>query len=180
MFVKVCGIRSVEEAQWAYELGYDAIGLMRYPESPRFIDEETSEAIIDSVKGKILTAAVSLKLSDVRSLLWKADLIQIYEAADVPNLILAGSEPPLTDNYRYFLFDSSRGSGESENYPEWIRKYQARLIIAGGLNPENVSAVVKSFHPAGVDVSSGVESVRGKKDYSLMEYFIEEARNAVR
>ena len=179
MFVKACGIKTIEEALWAVELGYDAIGVMRFPHSHRFVDEETARAIINSVKNKIVTVAVSLRFSEVQSLLDITDLIQIYETAEMPNLILAGTEPPASALYKYFLFDSSRGSGGKEKFPDWIKEYKSRLIIAGGLTYENVASVIKTFEPAGVDVSSGLESERGKKDYNLMKKFITEARNAV-
>jgi phosphoribosylanthranilate isomerase len=179
MLIKICGIRTVEEAEWAVELGYDAIGLMRFQHSHRFVEEESARKIINSVNGRILTVAVSLKFAEVQSMLDVADMIQIYETAEMPNVILAGVEPPVSDLYKYFLFDASRGSGGKEKFPEWIKDYREKLLIAGGINSENVAGIIKNFQPAGIDISTGLEIVRGRKDYSLMKEFIMEARNAV-
>jgi phosphoribosylanthranilate isomerase len=74
-----------------------------------------------------------------------------------------------------FLLDGcSPGTGSSFN---WDRAFGANafgsIIIAGGLNPENVGDAVGTLHPFGVDVASGVESKPGKKDYEKMRRFIE-------
>jgi phosphoribosylanthranilate isomerase len=179
MFIKACGIKTIEEAEWAVELGYDAIGLMRFQHSHRFVEEKTARSIMKSVKGRILTVAVSLKFAEVQGLLDAADMLQIYETAELPNVILAGTEPPVSGLYKYFLFDASRGSGGKEKFPEWLKDYSKNLLIAGGLNSENVAGVIRKFKPAGVDISSGLEIIKGKKDYRLMKEFIREARNAV-
>ncbi|MDD3089448.1 MAG: phosphoribosylanthranilate isomerase [Candidatus Omnitrophica bacterium] len=83
-----------------------------------------------------------------------------------------------------YLFDTyhpelSGGTGRAFDWPS-LKKSRAKLerpfFVAGGLDPMNVSEVVKALRPCGVDVSSGVESSTGKKDKALMKEFIENAR----
>ncbi|MDD5674269.1 MAG: hypothetical protein PHC61_08905, partial [Chitinivibrionales bacterium] len=81
-------------------------------------------------------------------------------------------------NYKYFMFDTSKGSGTSHEIPAWIKKIRGRLIISGGLNHSNVKSIIENYCPFGVDVSSGVEKDKGIKDYKLMKKFIEEVNNA--
>jgi phosphoribosylanthranilate isomerase len=101
------------------------------------------------------------------------DLIQVYEPVDMENLIYASNSIPDSNiNFKYFLYDNSKGSGKLENIPLWVKKYQKKLIIAGGLNSENVTEIIRKFTPFGVDVSSGVEDLSGKKDFEKMAKFI--------
>lgn len=79
------------------------------------------------------------------------------------------------------LLDSGAGSGQTF---EWrgVRSFltgtEMKFIVAGGLNPENVSGAMRMFHPYGVDVVSGVESLPGKKDPEKLKAFVEAVRNA--
>lgn len=79
------------------------------------------------------------------------------------------------------LLDSGAGSGQTF---EWrvVRSFltgtEMKFIVAGGLNPENVSAAMRMFHPYGVDVVSGVETVPGKKDPEKLKAFVAAVRNA--
>jgi phosphoribosylanthranilate isomerase len=77
-----------------------------------------------------------------------------------------------------FLLDTtSPGLGGSGQVFDWNLAFGANafgsIIIAGGLTPENVSAVINTLHPFGVDVASGVESRPGRKDYEKMRRFVE-------
>ena len=98
--------------------------------------------------------------------------MQVYERVRVPNLALASKKkPPEEIDYRYFVYDASAGSGEFHEFPAWIRTFPGRIIVAGGLDSQNVCGVIKELSPFGVDVSSGVEK-EGVKDFALMEAFI--------
>jgi len=77
-----------------------------------------------------------------------------------------------------FLYDKSRGSSKLEEFPDYLKTIDNKLIIAGGLTFDNVSEVIKQFRPAGVDVSSGVEEKPGVKDINKMRKFIEAVRSA--
>jgi phosphoribosylanthranilate isomerase len=83
---------------------------------------------------------------------------------------------------RVFLLDSGTASqfGGTGQIFDWNRAYGANafgsIVIAGGLNPDNVAQVVSTLHPFAVDVSSGVESAPGKKSYDKVRRFIEVVR----
>lgn len=173
MFVKVCGITEIKEIDEAIKLGFDAIGVVLYPKSKRFVEHKKAAFLAKYAKGKILTVAVSIHFRDVALVKDDFDLIQVYEPVDMENLIYASNSIPDSDiNFKYFLYDNSKGSGKLEDIPLWVKKYQKKLIIAGGLNSENVTEIIRKFTPFGVDVSSGVEDLSGKKDFEKMAKFI--------
>lgn len=180
LFIKVCGITTVEQLEWAIELGYDAIGLMRAPNSSRYVDESTANKLLAHADGKIATFAVGLTLDQVAPVQGLVDTVQLYEhAGDVGSLALASDTPPKsTDGLDYWFYDASHGTGAFAKIPQWVLDVDARVVLAGGLNPDNVAQVVAQYRPAGVDVSSGVESSRGVKNYALMKAFIMAARGA--
>ena len=171
MFVKVCGLKRFEEIDWAVELGYDAIGIVVYKKSKRFVDYNKAIELFNYAKGKIKTVAVSLYCEDVLKFKDFADFIQCYEKCLSKNFIFATDAEPKFKEYKYLLFDSSKGKGEFKKFPEWIKKYREILIVAGGLNSKNVGKVINEIKPFGVDVSSGVEE-NSKKDFYLMKEFI--------
>ena len=181
LFVKVCGITTAEQLRWAIDLGYDAVGFMRAPESKRLVDVETARGLIAAADGQIQTFAVGLTLEHVAPLQEAVDTVQLYEYADVPSLALASATPPVsTAGLDYWFFDASHGTGTFVEIPDWVREVDARRILAGGLRPDNVADVVATHRPDGVDVSSGVETAPGVKDYELMKAFIEAARGVKR
>jgi phosphoribosylanthranilate isomerase len=95
----------------------------------------------------------------------------------LPNLVLASKhKPPANFDYTYFMYDSSAGSGIFNAFPQWLKQLKTKIIIAGGLNHENVCQVIRDIRPFGVDISSGVEK-DGVKDFGLMQLFIETVRN---
>ena len=83
--------------------------------------------------------------------------------------------PPPEIDYDYFIFDASVGSGTFSPFPAWVKQMAEKVIVAGGLNPENICSVIRSINPFGVDVSSGVEK-NGVKDAGLMKAFIDAVR----
>ncbi len=178
MFIKVCGLKNFDHIDWAVDLGYTAMGIVLHRQSPRYCSTETALKMSDYARGKIATVAVALRYKDVKEIAADFDFIQIYEEVAHKNLIFAGDSPPAKISYRYFLYDRSMGSGDETGFPDWLSDIRESLIIAGGLNPSNVSGIINTYHPFGVDVSSGVEIDRGIKDYHLMKRFIEEVKNA--
>lgn len=177
LYVKVCGITNVEQLEWAIELGYDAVGFMRATKSRRFLDVETARRLAEHAGSRIDTFAVGLTLDEVEPITDAVDTIQLYEYADVPSLALASdTPPPTTAGLDYWFYDASHGTGTFTDIPEWVRDVDARFVLAGGLNPDNVAEVVTRYRPDGVDVSSGVEVSAGVKDYALMKAFIEAVR----
>lgn len=182
MFVKICGLTTPQQIDWAIELGYSAIGLVVYPKSKRYVNPLEFRQLNAYAKNRQMkTVAVSVNYADVAAVENDADYIQFYSGSGYEHLspehiILSGNQPPKEMNCAYFLYDVSHGSGEFKGFPEEIKQIQDKLIIAGGLSPENVSDVIQQFQPAGVDVSSGVESSLGIKSYDKMKIFIENCK----
>lgn len=177
LFVKVCGITSVEQLEWAIELGYDAIGLMCVPHSSRLVDIGTARELLVHANGRIQTFAVGMTLDQVAPLKDAVDTLQLYEYAEVESLALASDTPPeSTKGLAYWFYDASHGSGVFAEIPDWVHDVDAKFVLAGGLNPDNVAEVIERYQPDGIDVSSGVESRPGVKDYARMKAFIEAAR----
>jgi phosphoribosylanthranilate isomerase len=178
MFVKICGIRTREQIDWAVELGYSAVGVVLHPPSPRYCTPEAAASLAAHARGRIASVAVGVRFDEVREVYGGFDFAQIYEYRNIERLILAGAQFPDRSDYTYFLYDASRGSGEFDQLPDWLFSIQERLIVSGGLNPHNAGPVIRKFRPFGVDVSSGVEAEPGLKDYSLMKKFMEEVAHA--
>ena len=177
MFTKVCGLKTKEQIDKAIEYGYDAIGIVTYAKSKRYCPPEYAIKLAEYASGRIKRFIVGLNYSDVQKAASAFDYTQIYEPRQVPNLVLASKEIPPPDlQYDYFVYDTSVGSGVFKDLPEWIKNRSDKLLIAGGLNKDNVCDVIRKFRPFGVDVSSGVEK-DGVKDFSMMKEFIDAVKN---
>lgn len=177
MFIKVCGLKTREQIDKAIEYGYDAIGIVTYSKSKRYCSAQDAMKLAAYAKGKIKSFVVGLTYNDVQEVAHVFDYTQIYEARQVPNLVLASKEiPPPDINYEYFIYDASIGSGIFQQFPKWVKDMAGKVIIAGGLNKENVCSVIQDIKPFGVDVSSGVEK-DGAKDYRMMKEFIDAVKN---
>jgi phosphoribosylanthranilate isomerase len=177
MFVKVCGLKTKEQIDKAIEYGYDAVGVVTYSKSKRYCENEVAIELANYAKGRIITFVVGFTFSDVEKVANYFDYTQIYETKQIPNLAIASKEfPPLTLDYKYYFYDASIGSGVFNEFPSWVKEKADKIIVAGGLNAENVCSVIKEIEPFGVDVSSGVET-NGVKDLKLMKEFIESVKN---
>lgn len=173
MFTKVCGLVSEDQIDKAIEFGYDAIGVVTYKKSKRYCSTEKAIDLAKYAKGRIKTFVVGVTYDDIKETAHAFDFTQIYEEKQLPALALSSKEmPPANLDYEYFIYDASAGSGVFKTFPAWLSTVPGKLIVAGGLNPDNVGDVIKEFKPFGVDVSSGVEK-NGVKDFTLMLNFIE-------
>ncbi len=199
MFVKICGITNEDDALLAVAMGADAVGFVFAP-SPRQIAVQQAYDITRRLPPEILTVGLfrdehpKRVVELVHRAGVKAAQLHGNESADVVAEVAksvkwvikayqAGSPKVLearslaTD---LILLDAaSPGSGQVFDWtlagevPEGMR-----LILAGGLTPENVADAVKAVEPWGVDVSSGVERSPGRKDAIKVKRFIERARAA--
>ncbi len=176
-FLKVCGIKSLTDAEYAIESGFTAIGVVFHKKSKRFVDFEKAKKIAEFCKGKIQTVAVGINYREVEPAAKFFDFVQLYEYLPLKNLIFASSRKPSVEKFKFFLYDKGMGDGKFRQFPEWLEKADYPVILAGGLSPENVGEVVKKYSPVGVDVSSGVET-NGVKDFEKMKQFVKEVRNA--
>jgi len=201
--VKVCGVTTVEQAVACVELGVDAIGVNLVPASPRRVDEAAARAIAQAVGDRTLVVAViaDLPVDAMRALLQRtgAGCIQLHGAEspdDVAAVLphaykavgIAGPEDVARAEAMpgdYVMVDakvpgSLGGTGHTFDWSlvAGLAKTR-RLVLAGGLRPENVAAAVAAVGPWCVDVASGVESSPGVKDMGKVEAFLREARRAV-
>ena len=203
MFVKVCGITTEEDALLAVALGADAVGFVFAPGSHRQLRPALAEDIVGRLPtGEVLTVGVfrdeqpervveivntvGLKaaqlsgrepISDVRYIRQRVPFVIQGFAAGDPALSSAANGPA-----DLLLIDSpDPGSGRvfdwalAEGAPGGMR-----LVLAGGLTPDNVGAAIERVRPWGVDVATGVEVAGGtsRKDPRKLRRFVEEAKDA--
>jgi phosphoribosylanthranilate isomerase len=200
--VKICGITSLEDALTAIEAGADALGFVFYPQSPRHIFPEQAAEIIRRLPPFVQTVglfvnedpAIVNHTADQCGL----DVIQLH-GEEPPGycrsvrrrVIKAFRVKGITTldmltqyHVSGYLLDAwspsaHGGTGQTFNWEIAAEAVQRghRIILAGGLKPENVLESIRQVHPYGVDVSSGVESAPGCKDASRIRLFIERAKH---
>ena len=195
--VKICGITSYEDAMVAIEAGADALGFVFYDKSPRFISFETARLIVDKLPPFIERVGLFVNCSakKVDEVCKVAGMSSAQIHFDVDNHYLKSINTKVLPVVRaktkedvlkflpsYRLVDayceSYGGVGKRLNI-EWFKDVDcSKIILAGGLTPENVAEVARlGFY--GVDVSSGVELEKGKKDPKKVKSFIKRAKEAV-
>lgn len=186
MWVKICGITRLTDAQLAQELGADAIGFI-FAKSPRQITPLLASAIGDEIRTVRVGVFVNQPLEEIKAIRKKCDLdiIQLHgdespEFCDAlgGKIIKAFSmknENSLAqiDDYPMawkILIDAyvpgQRGGTGKRINTLLLNKINnpSQIILAGGLNPQNIRQTLKNLHPFGIDVSSGVEKSPGIKD----------------
>lgn len=183
VFVKVCGIRDLQTALSVVEAGADALGFVFHKRSPRYVKPEVAIKIAEKIKGKIeVFAVIRFKAEFEPSFLSFCDYVQCYEYLEgLEKRLVLGVSGPTSLEAAYYILDSSHGRGRFTKYPEdfWGLPKE-RVILSGGLNPDNVAQVVRRYRPFGVDVSSGVENALGVKDPELIFRFVKNAKEALR
>ncbi|MEJ2060284.1 MAG: phosphoribosylanthranilate isomerase [Gammaproteobacteria bacterium] len=197
--VKICGITRVEDALAATQAGADAVGLVFYAKSRRFVTAERAREICLALPPFVSRVGLFLDADDrlIRETLDSVplDLLQFHGdecPADCPGYglpyIKAVGMQGKTDVARYaasypdaagFLLDShatgeAGGTGLAFDWGRMPADLDVPLILAGGLAPENVAEAVRTTGVYGVDVSSGVESAPGIKDHEKIRTFIKE------
>lgn len=177
LFIKVCGLTTTEQIDWAIELGYDAIGVVVTPKSKRYCAPDAAIALANHARGKIRSFVVALRHEETRSVGEYFDIIQLYEMADISNFAYSSPNPPdRLASYEYYFYDASVGSGVFEAIPDWVSDVPGKVVLAGGLNSANVGSVIERFRPFGIDVSSSLEIAPGIKSREKMEEFIKATR----
>ncbi len=189
--VKICGLKTPEDVRAAVEAGADAVGFVFTRSSPRFVEPARAaelarfappfvwkvgvflDAGVEELEG--VAAAVGLQAVQVhRPLSRRPEGMALIRAASL------GSDEPLPDDCDLLLLDNPRpGSGKEWDWALASSVARQRpVILAGGLDPENVGRAVREVRPFAVDVSSGVERERGVKDPGLIGRFVAEVRKA--
>jgi phosphoribosylanthranilate isomerase len=199
--IKICGITNLEDALMVVEAGADALGFVFFKGSPRFIAPEQAAAIIRCLPPFVQTVGLFVNegLTTVNSVADQCglDIVQLHgeESPDYCHAVrrrvikafrvkdAASLESLAGYCVAGCLLDAwspvaHGGTGTTFNWGIAAQAAASRsIILAGGLTPENVAEAVVTVRPYAVDVSSGVESVPGKKDAGLVSRFIRATRS---
>lgn len=198
-FIKICGITNLEDAKNAVDTGATAIGFNFYKGSARYIEPLLASEVSQALKGRIAVVGVFVneKQERVRKIAVDVKLtycqfhgnespvyVNSFQNAIKTFRINDSLKNVYFEDYRCssYLLDSHNdktfgGSGKSFN---WLLAKEAnefgKIILAGGLNPENVEESIVTAQPWGVDVCSGVELTPRKKDHKKVEQFVKLAK----
>lgn len=201
--VKICGLTNLRDAEFAVSTGADCIGFVTVPESPRYIPPARLQGLLADLPETATVVAVvaNRPLGELRNLLEQTglDILQLHgnETADFARGLPGDCiwravhlrTPRDVDRVADFpaaalVADTATGgqrggTGRVGNW-ELARNLsrRARLVLAGGLTPENVAEAIRQVQPFGVDVSSGVEATPGRKDHARVRDFIQAAKQA--
>ena len=200
--IKICGITNIDDALAAVEYGTDALGFVFVPGTPRYIDPENAAEIIaqippfvtivglfvDESKEHIQQIADQCKL-DVLQLHghespdfcrgFNRRVIKAFRIKDAESLTVLSQYTVSAYLLDTYVKGAMGGTGVTFNWSLALdAKQHGSIILAGGLNPDNVAQAVQQIYPYGIDVSSGVEAEPGRKDHNKVKNFIEAVRNA--
>ena len=201
--IKICGITRLEDALLACELGADAIGLVMTPSSPRCVPIERARAIRDALPSFVsaVVLAHDLPFDHVSKIIdqVRPDLIQFHGSEDsafcesfgvryIKAIGMAGEVDVRAMAVTYphargFVLDghapgAQGGQGRVFDWARVPRDLDRPIILAGGLNADNVARAIREVRPWAVDVASGVESSAGIKDEGKLRAFFAAVRDA--
>ncbi len=194
MFVKICGITLAEDAHAAVSAGADAIGFVFWPGSPRFIDPYRARAIARTLPPFVTTVGVFVNqpieyVSGVASLV-RLGAVQLHgdeRSSTRPRSAVRSREAmslgdervsawPAQTTVLLDVHDPVRRGGTGRTI-DWTAAAAVaggrRILLAGGLTPDNVAEAVARVRPFGIDVSSGVERTPGIKDHERLRALFE-------
>ncbi len=200
--VKICGITSIPDALDVANAGADAIGLVFYPKSTRFVTAEKAAEICSALPPFITTVGLFLnaEASDVQETLSKVslDLLQ-FHGHETPEFCRSFGKPYIkalgTDGLQDFatnadqyhdalgiLIDShvlgkAGGTGQTFDWKLLPKNYSKPIILAGGLNPDNVAEAIRETSVYALDLSSGVESSPGIKSKAKIDALMREVKH---
>lgn len=195
IFIKICGLTTVDSIHAAIEAGADAVGFV-FAASPRRLMPEDAADLSVHVPPGILRVAVMRhplpeewdEVADIVRPDWLQTEARDFAALKLPAGVgalpvyrdMPGLDTGALAREDRALFEApSSGTGQA---PDWERARGlatlTRLVLAGGLSPDNVAAAIRRVRPWGVDVSSGVEASRGVKDPARIAAFVAAVRRA--
>lgn len=195
---KICGITSREDALCAVKCGADALGFIFYEKSPRYVAPEKAAEIICDLPPFVTPVGVFVNAPHIAATVKLAGLRTIQLHGDEPPEACLGHDVPVIRTLRVgnefdalalrsypvhtFLLDTARAGsygGTGETF-DWAKAREAknygRIILSGGLNPDNVREAIEQVAPYAVDTSSGVEAEPGKKDHKKVRDFLARAK----
>jgi phosphoribosylanthranilate isomerase/indole-3-glycerol phosphate synthase/phosphoribosylanthranilate isomerase len=202
MYIKICGITTPESARRCFEAGADMIGVVYYQPSPRHVDVSQIRVILDAAEpfrqqGRQTVLVVVDSLPD--EIDSRIDFVQLHGSVSVAiptrrihvvkdrqtrDRLLSESATKTTKavDDSLYLLEMSQGFLPGGNGAAWdwseARTFCAHFptLLAGGITPDNVLDVVIQARPRGIDVSSGVESSPGVKDFDKVQQLIRALR----
>lgn len=202
--VKICGITRIEDAHAAVSAGADAIGLVFWPSSPRFVATEQARAIAAAVPPFVAVVGLFVDAAPaaIHDVLKRVNLALLqFHGSESPEQCGTYGRPYIkaismrddvnlqAEEKRYaaaagLLLDAFAGElvGGAGRSFDWSRIPAVRskpIVLAGGLTPENVGDAIRRVRPEAVDVSSGVEASKGLKDPKKIAAFMQAVREAV-
>lgn len=200
--IKVCGIKSKADAWMCLEIGVDALGFVFVNESPRKIEPQEAQKIINDlppfvISVGVFTNRVKDEVEEIANLC-KLDILQFHgdespeycasfnrkvikafrirSSDDINRLVEYKVPAYLLDSY-----EEERLGGTGRTF-EWSLAAEAtkygHIVLAGGLTPENVNRAISIVRPYAVDISSGIEDTPGKKNKVKLAEFIRQVQNA--
>ena len=198
--IKICGIRTPDEGRAAVDAGADLIGLNFVADSPRHLDLREAEAICEAVAESDVERVALFRdahWDEMDTVLRRIDVTRVQfhgdeteedlESIDLPAIkAIRGADQEAAETYpgAILLLDHPHAGGGQGNTWDWreaedLIAHGYDVIVAGGLNPENVEQAlveVGDVSPWGVDVATGVEAADFRKDPGLMKAFVEAVR----
>jgi phosphoribosylanthranilate isomerase len=201
MKIKICGITNMDDALLAAELGADALGFIFVKTSPRYIRLSTARKIIQELPPFIVPVGVVADTvhEDILELIDETGICCVQLHGNESPKQLAKFPVPVYKSFRVdkefnleilqrykgsaYLLDTYvdgtlGGTGKTFDWDIAVKaKEFGRIILAGGLTPENIAEAVKKVQPYAVDVNSGVESAPGKKDKNKLEKLFKTMRS---
>ena len=201
MFLKICGITRLDDARHAVDEGATALGFVLWPRSPRFVSDRQVEQIVGALPASVTTVGVFVNqgLDGILMTMARTGLSMVQLHGDEPSLYASALRWPILRSVTLetcvdrmevwpaettFLMDAANperrgGTGETVDWTKVAALAKGhRLVLAGGLTPENVGEAILAVHPYGVDVSSGVEDGPGLKNAKKVSLFLSHARKA--
>ena len=200
--LKICGMTRVSDALHAVREGATAIGFVFWKGSPRYVEPEVAGEIAAAVPSTVTTVGVFVNesVTGIRQTAKTAGLRMVQLHGEEPATYFAELAQPIMravtldtvdETARIWpvgttlLLDSSDPSRRAVGRAvvDWSRAAEVarerRVVLAGGLTPHNVDEAITTVRPIGVDVSSGVESAPGVKDFDKVSLFLNNARTAL-
>ena len=197
IFIKICGITNLEDAKVSITDGADAIGFIQSKKSERFVSLETLNVIKDAIGIDFLTIPVFVNplTEEVINFLSifpnsilqfhgdeEEEFCKAFNKPYIKAINVSKQENLINDLNKYkdsfaYLLDSGDsqnrgGTGETFDWKLIPKDLSNKIIVAGGLDSNNIEVLLSEVSPFGVDVSSGVESKIGVKDHSKIDNFI--------